>query len=238
MAMRLAQEVRYAFRQLRRNPGFAMTAILTLALGIGATTAVFSVVEQMLLKQLPYRNADRIVALETLFKDRQRQIPRVPGGDYLDLGASSAFAATTYYEAYEQGVQLPDHATFTHIAVVSPKFFDVFGVHPDHGALFRMNDASHQALVSGAFADAELGGVNAAVGKIVSVESESFEVVGVIPRGFDYPQKTALWVGRPHTPDSVNRDSYNYHAIGLLRDGLSVEQAQLQLDALSARLAK
>jgi putative ABC transport system permease protein len=236
--MQLAQDVRYAFRQLRRNPGFALTAIVTLALGIGATTAVFSVVEQMLLRQLPYRDADRIVALETLFTDRQHQIPRVPGGDYEDLRASSAFAATTYYEAYEQGVQLPDHATFTHIAVISPKFFDVFGVRPERGALFRANDASHQAVVSEAFADTELGGVNAAVGKIVSVESESFEVMGVMPRGYGFPQKTSIWVGRSSTPDSVNRDSYNYQAVGLLRDGLNLEQAQLQLDALSARLAK
>jgi predicted permease len=237
--MMLTQDLRYAFRQLRRNPGFAFTAILTLALGIGATTAVFSVVEQMLLKQLPYRDADRIVALETLFTDRQRQIPRVPGGDYQDLRASSAFAATTYYETYEQGVQLADHATFTHIAVISPKFFDVFGVHPERGSLFRTNDdASHQALVSEAFADTELGGVSAAVGKIASVEGVSFEVIGVMPRGFDYPQRTALWVGRPPTPDSVNRDSYNYHAVGLLRKGLSVEQAQVQIDALSALLAK
>jgi len=236
--MQLAQDLRYAFRQLRRNPAFALTAILTLALGIGATTAVFSVVEQMLLTQLPYRDADHIVALETLFTDRQHQIPRVPGGDYEDLRATSALATTAYYEAYEQGVQLPDHATFTHISVTSPKFFDVFGVHPERGALFRTNDASHQALVSEAFADAELGGVSAAVGKLVSVEGVSFEVVGVMPRGFDYPQKTSIWVGRPSTPDSVNRDSYNYHAIGLLRDGLALGQAQLQLDALSARLAK
>jgi putative ABC transport system permease protein len=236
--MQLAQDLRYAFRQLRRNPAFALTAIFTLALGIGATTAVFSVVEQMLLTQLPYRDADHIVALETLFTDRQHQIPRVPGGDYEDLRANSAFATTAYYEAYEQGVQLSDHATFTHISVTSPKFFDVFGVHPERGALFRTNDASHQALVSEAFADAELGGVSAALGKLVSVEGVSFEVIGVMPRGFDYPQKTSVWVGRPPTPDNVNRDSYNYHAIGRLRDGLAFGQAQLQLDALSAGLAK
>src|ERR1700748_3566921 len=100
--MMLAQDLRYAFRQLRRNPGFAFTAILTLALGIGATTAVFSVVEQMLLTKLPYRNADRIVALETFFTDRQHQIPRIPGGDYQDLRASSAFDTTAYYAAYEE----------------------------------------------------------------------------------------------------------------------------------------
>jgi putative ABC transport system permease protein len=236
--MPLVQDLRYALRQLRRNPGFAFTAILTLALGIGATTAVFSVVEQMLMKQLPYRDADRIVALQTLFTDRQHLHPRVPGGDYQDLRASSAFAAVAYYYGGEMGVQLPDHATFTHLAFVSPRFPDVFGVHPERGALFRTNDASHQALVSEAFADAELGGVSAAVSKLVSVESESYEVVGVMPRGFDYPQKTAIWLGAPATPDNLNRDAYNYQAVARLRDGLTLEQAQAQLDGLSARLAK
>ncbi len=237
--MTLAQDLRYAVRQLRRNPGFAVTAILTLALGIGATTAVFSVVEQMLLKQLPYRNADRIVALETLFTDRQHQIPRVPGGDYMDLQAQSAFSAAAYYAFFESGVQLPDHATFTHVAIASPRFPQVFGVQPVRGTLFRAADASHEALVSEAFADAELGGIDTAVGKLVSTEGESYEVVGVMPRGFDFPQKTSVWFGSPAVPlDSASRDSYNYRAVGLLRDGLTTEQAQLQLDALSLRLAK
>jgi predicted permease len=235
--MQFAQNIRYAFRQLRRNPGFALAAILTLALGIGATTAVFSVVEQMLLTQLPYRNADRIVALQTSFTDRRHLHPRVTGGDYQDMRADSAFSATAYYEAYEAGVQLPDHATFTHLAVISPRFPDVFGVHPQCGALFEPGDASHQALVSEAFADAELGGVQAAVGKLVSVESQSYQVVAVMPRGFDFPQRTSIWLGASATPDNVNRDAYNYHAVALLRTGLDVQQAQLHLDVLSKRLA-
>src|SRR5581483_1887230 len=146
--MTLAQDLRYAVRQLRRNPGFAVTAILTLALGIGATTAVFSVVEQMLLKQLPYHDADRIVALRTLFTDKQHLNPHVTGGDYQDMRMDPAFAAVAYYEGGEMGVQLPDHATFTQIDAVSPQFADVFGVRPVSGALFRPSDASHQALVS------------------------------------------------------------------------------------------
>jgi predicted permease len=236
--MMLAQDLRYAFRQLRRNPGFALTAILTLALGIGATTAVFSVVEQMLLTQLPYRDADRIVALETFFTDKQHLHPRVTGGDYQDMTSDSAFAAVAYYEGGQMGVQLSDHATFTQIEAVSPQFADVFGVHPLSGVLFRKGDASHQALVSAVFADAELGGVTAAIGKLVGVESESYQVVGVMPRGFDFPQRTSVWLGASATPDNLNRNSYNYHAVARLRDGVNVEQAQLRLHALSIHLAK
>lgn len=237
--MQLAQNIRYAFRQLRRNPGFALAAILTLALGIGATTAVFSVVEQMLLTQLPYHNADRIVALQTLFTDRQHQIPRVTGGDYLDMQAQSAFSSAAYYAAFESGVQLPDHAAYTHAAIASPQFFEVFGVQPVRGTLFRQVDAEHQAVVSEAFADAELGGIDRSVGRLVSMEGTAYEVIGVMPRGFDFPQKSSIWFGLPAVmPDSASRDSYNYHAVARLRDGVTVEQAQLRLNVLSARLAK
>jgi putative ABC transport system permease protein len=237
--MRFGQDLRYAFRQLRRNPGFAVTAILTLALGIGATTAVFSVVEQMLLTELPYHKPEQIVALQTLFTDRQHQIPRVTGGDYLDMQAQSAFSSAAYYAGFESGVQLPDHATYTHVAIASARLLQVFGVQPVRGILFRGEDAAHQALVSEAFADAELGGIDRAVGRLVSMEGTAYEVIGVMPRGFDFPQKTSIWFGLPAVmPDSASRDSYNYHAVARLRDGVAVEQAQLRLNALSARLAK
>ena len=124
--MTLGQDLRYAFRQLRCNPGFAFTAILTLALGIGATTAVFSVVEQMLLTQFE---------------------------------------------------------------MVSPSFPDVFGVRPIAGALFHGDHTMHQALVSEASANVELGGVTAAVGKLISMESVAYQVVGVMSHGFDFPRK-------------------------------------------------
>ena len=235
--MQLAQDIRYAFRQLRRNPGFALTAIVTLALGIGATTAVFSVVEQMLLRQLPYRDADHIVALRTFFTDKQHLNSRVTGGDYQDMRSDPAFTEVAYYDGGQMGVQLPDHATFTQIEAVSPQFPDVFGVQAVAGALFRKGDASHQALVSEAFADAELGGAQTAVGKLLSVESESYQIVGVLPRSFDFPQKAKVWLGTSATPENINRDSYNYGAVARIRDTLDVEQTQLHLDVLSKRLA-
>jgi putative ABC transport system permease protein len=232
-----AQELRFAWRQLRRAPGFALTTVLTLALGMGATTAVFSVVEQMLLTSLPYRDAGRIVALDTFFTDAQRDHPRLPGDDYQDLRASGAFQETAYYDGGEMGVQLSDHASFAQVEQVSPGFLDVFGVRPDVGPGFH-DDARLQAFVSTAFANAELGGTMAAIGKLLRVEGESYEVVGVLPQGFDFPHKTNVWVGGPQTPESRSRDAYNYQAVARIRPDRSLQQTQAQLDTLSARLAR
>src|SRR5215211_7108222 len=94
-------DLRVALRTLVKSPGFAATAIVTLALGIGATTAMFTVVDGVLLKPLRYRDADRIVALSTVFTDRGRTIPRLTGGDYVDLRAErDAFEAVASYHGY------------------------------------------------------------------------------------------------------------------------------------------
>ena len=236
-AMQFTQDIRYAFRQLRRAPGFAVTAVLTLALGVGATTAIFSVVEQMLLTELPYAHADRIVALSTFNADRQHLNPRVVGGDYQDMTAEPAFAALAYYAGGEMGVQLPGHATFTQVEMTSASFPEVFGVRPAAGSLFRTPDASRQALVSAGFADAELGGAQTAVGKLLQVENASYQVVGVLPASFDFPQRTSVWLGAPASPENLNRDSYNYGAVARVQDTLTVAQAQVRLNALSQRLA-
>lgn len=234
-----AQELRYAWRHLRRAPGFALTTVLTLALGMGATTAVFSVVEQMLLTSLPYRDAGRIVALDTFFTDAQRDHPRLPGDDYQDLRATGVFPAIAYYQGGQVGVQLPDHATFTQARLVSPGFFHVFDVEPMAGTGFHGSNVAHQAIVSRGFADAELGGTQAALGKLLSVDGPSYqyEVVGVLPAGFDFPQRTDVWLGAPETPESLSRDAYNYHAVARVRSDLNVSSAQVQLDVLSARIA-
>ncbi len=232
----LSSDIRRALRQLRRAPGFVITAVLTLALGIGATTAVFSVVEQMLLSPLPYRDASHIVAVSTFDVGRRHMNPRVTGGDYQDIAADPAFATVAYYDSDELGVQLLDHSSFAQVAQVSPSFPHVFGVVPLAGALFAPGAASHQALVSAAFADAELGGARAAVGKLLRVDSESYQVVGVLPRSFAFPQKTSVWVTGPVIPENLHRDAFNYHAVALVSPSVNLSQAQLQMDALSDRL--
>src|SRR6187397_2462222 len=107
------QGLRVALRTLAKNPGFAATAIVTLALGIGATTAMFTVVDGVLLKPLRYRDADRIVSLSTVFTARGRAIPRLTGGDYLDIRADGGtFDAIATYYGGEVGVQVAGRAEF------------------------------------------------------------------------------------------------------------------------------
>ncbi len=239
----IAQEVRIAGRQLRRAPDFALTVVLTLALGMGATTAVFSIVEQTLLARLPYRDPGRIVALHAVNHKVGREIRRVTGGDYEDLRRSGIFAATAQFEGGEAGVQLVDHAAFTTAQWVSPGFLSVVGVRPWLGVDLDPVRAPHQALVSAAFADAEMGGAAIAVGRLLHAEGESYQVVGVMPRGFDYPEGTSIWLGRPEVPENVNRDSWNYQAIARAHTTSAGPQgdltaAQQRLDAISSRLAQ
>src|SRR5262245_54093226 len=117
------QDVRYGVRTLARSPGFAATAIATLALGIGATTAMFTVVDGVLLKPLRYRDADRIVALSTVFTNRGRAIPRLTGGDFIDIRADrQLFESIATYYGGEIGVQVAGRAEFVGAMLVSWEF--------------------------------------------------------------------------------------------------------------------
>ncbi len=236
--MDLLSDVRYAWRQLRKSPAFTMTAVLTLALGIAATTAVFSVTERVLIAPLPYREAGRIVSLQKVYGKESVGSRNVSGPDFLDLQAQTpSFARAAYYHGGGMGVQLPGHAVFTGVQEVSQEFPAIFGVTPLAGALFGKEGAAQQALVSAAFARDNFGSVEAAVGKQLSVEARAFTITGVLPAEFDFPARTSVWVGGPATPESMERTANNYHAVALLQAGVQPAEATAQLGALSARLA-
>ena len=127
--MNFTADLRYAFRMLRVNPGFAAVAIITLALGIGATTAMFTVVNGVVLKSLRYPDAARIVAVNTKFTDKGR---RLTGGDLEDLRADKdSFEAFSFYNGGEMGVQLARSAEFVPAFLVDPEFFHVFTTPPE-----------------------------------------------------------------------------------------------------------
>jgi putative ABC transport system permease protein len=230
-------DLRFAGRQLLKHPAFTLTATLTLALGIGANTAIFTAVQSILLAPLPYQKPDRLTVLNTHFTDIGRTSPRVTGPDAADVrGQMPDLEAVSLYSGGQLGVELHDHAVYTMLTFVDADFWRVFNLQPVAGRLFTDADAHHAALVSEQFARDNFGGAQAAVGQILRVENEPIEIAGVLPAAFDFPARTQVWEARPLLPESKSRTAFNYKAVGRLRPGVSFQTAQTELDAISRRL--
>ncbi len=230
--------MRHALRSLRKNPGFTLLAILTLALGIGANTAIFSIINSVLLSPLRYPDADRIVAVSTYSKQTGHQTPRLTGGDLVDIrGDGQAFEALSCYFGGEMGVQLRDRAEFTGAFFVDPDFFRIFGAQPAYGRLLDNNDQDRAALVSLPFAERNFGSGPNALSKLVSIENRSYQIAGVLPVGFQFPSKADVWVLAPPTPENLNRTAYNYPTVAKLKSGVTLEGARIHLETIGARVA-
>ena len=174
-----------AFRQFRRSPGFFTVCVLILALGIGLSTTVFSVVDVVLLRNLPYPDSSRIVQIGTRMQDRGRNHPRLTDGDWLDIQKSAQFIeAATTYGGGSIGVEVAGKAEFTELQIVSGSYSQVFGIEPLAGRWFRKGDPSSLAVVSSGFALSHFGSIPAAIGKKLTVEATLYEITGVIPHGY------------------------------------------------------
>ncbi len=230
------RDVRHAVRALRRSPGFTAVAVLTLALGIAAVTALFSVLDGVVLKPLNYPDASRIVAVTNRYSDRT--IQTLTGGDEIDIGAERGiFEAIAYYQGGEMGLQLADHAEFVAARKVHPDFFRVFGIVPLAGRPFNLDDAERSAIVSAGFAKRNFGSPASALTKPVFIENRSYTIVGVMPADMQFPANTDVWAAAPLEPNNRNRTGHNYRAVAKLAAGVSVEAANAQLSVLAERLA-
>jgi putative ABC transport system permease protein len=231
-------DLRHGFRMLAKSPGFATIAILTVALGIGATTAMFTVLDGVLLKPLRYRDADRIVALSTYFTDRGRTTPRITGGDYLDIRADhNTFESIASYYGGEMGVQVANKAEFVGAMLVNTEFMNVFGVTPLTGRLFNTDDAQRSAIVSLPFAIRNFGTADTAIGQSLHLEDRTYTIVGVVPGSFQFPEQTEVWVASARDPEILERTAYNNRVVAKLRSGISIEAANARLSTLGAQLS-
>ncbi|MBI5085366.1 MAG: ABC transporter permease [Acidobacteria bacterium] len=230
-------DVRFAVRMLTRQPAFLAAAVVTLALGIGANTAIFSVVKAVLLEPLSYRESGRIVAVQTLWTERNRA-GSVSGGDYPDLIAEpSPFAAASRYAGGELHVEIDSRAEFVAAYGVDAGFMDVFHVTPVAGRLITPGEFEIKAtlaLVSAGFAERHFGEPSRALGQVLRVEDRAITIAGVLPAGFHFPVKAELWF--PLLWENANRTAHNYRAIALLKPGVTPEAARAHLSGVGARL--
>jgi len=243
------QDARYAFRMLRKNPGFTAVAVLTLALGIGANTAIFSVVYAVLLKPLPYPNPDQLF---TAFQANTQQGIAETGCSYLNFEEWSAqnhvFSEMAGNVAHQ--LTLTGHAepTVVNTSVVTPEFFALLDVKPVAGRIFFPQDGKQGAppvvLVSEDLWRGRFGADPKIIGTSIDLDKRPFTVIGIIPAAFRTPffnTKQEVWI--PLVQDPVfsarmpQRGSHLLPVIGRLKPGVSVAQAQAEMDAISGRLA-
>jgi putative ABC transport system permease protein len=234
------RDLRMSVRMLRRTPGFAATTILTIGLGTGAATAVFSVVENVLLRPLPYPQADRIVRLYQLRDTGAR-------GSVSDLNFADWQARTHSFAAMAEmgpwgsvpviGGAEPTMASAT---LVSKDFFEVMRVRPAIGRAFSPGEqrlgGQPAAVVSHSFWRQVLGGADAIREQAVRIGGRLYAIVGVMPAGFDYPNGTAVWLARELNPLDTSRTAHNFQAIGRVKDDVSLETAQAELSQVSRQM--
>jgi putative ABC transport system permease protein len=234
----LLQDLRFGFRTLARSPGFAVVAIVTLALGIGANTAIFSVVRGVLLRPLPYEQPDRLVTVDELStKGRPMAVAWANFTDW--RRESSSFAGLTVAVPYSSTVLGGDEPVKAQLAYMGEDFWKVFPLRPLRGRLTVASDhvagAAPVVVVSRSFWQNQLGGKPLS-GYDLEVEGSHARVVGVVPDGFDYPAGTQVWVPVDPSDASTSRTSHNWRVVGRLAPGVTLEQARQEMDALTRRI--
>ncbi|HJZ98038.1 MAG TPA: ABC transporter permease, partial [Candidatus Solibacter sp.] len=155
---------------------------------------MFGIFRAVLLNPIPYADPDRVVAIQTRFIDTGRQIPRVTGGDLTDIvQARDVFETVGRYNGGLIGVQLRQRAEWANTYFVNPGFFDAFDVVPLRGRALSAQDARRSAAVSSEFANRAFGGIDLALGQVLQIDKRSYQVVGVMPPGFNFPDKAGIW---------------------------------------------
>ena len=236
-----ARDLRYVWRTLTRAPGFFLVVVATLGLGIGATTAIFSVVNGVLLRPLPYPNPDRIVLVWQV--DKKGHEFNFSDPNYVDVrDESRSFAALS--EFHEWGtvsavVGTGDAVRAKH-AVASREFFRILGLQPVLGRTFLPEEqhigADPAVVVSYGFWQRTLGGSPSALQTTVRFDGRSYRIVGVMPAAADMPTGTELWTPSELEVMPTSRTAHNWNVVGRLREGVTLAQARRETTAIAKTL--
>lgn len=235
-------DLRFGVRLLRRSPVLSAVAVLTFALGVGANSAVFSVVNAALLRPLPYPEPDRlVVAWETDAAQPDRRLPVAPA-DYLDWRSASdeVFVALTGYHPWSHTLTDRGEPTQLSAGVVDDGFFRALGVEPALGRTFRADEINAEGVLVVVLSDLlwreRFGADPAVLGAKVTLDDQPYTVVGVMPPGFDFPRDARLWRPIHLSPETARRDFQYLRVLGRLRADRSVEAGTQALATVTARL--
>jgi predicted permease len=231
-------DLRYAFRGLRKNPGFALVAILTLALGIGANATVFSLVNGVPLRPLPYESPEELVWVAEATQSGGENWVAWP--NYRDWREESqTLQAVAAFYSRNINVLGGAEPAYVRVADITEDFWRVFPMVPVAGRLTVGEDhregGSPVAILSHGFAREVMGG-RAAVGQMVEIGATRYEVVGIVPEPFGYPDQTQVWVPEELEAQSESRSSHNHHVVARLQTGLLPQDAFTELDPLTRRI--
>jgi predicted permease len=251
----LAQDLHFALRAFRRSPGFTVTVVATLAVGIGATTAIFSVLNAVLIRSFPYKSPDRLVYVWT----PSRSLPKIPleafepsAGDFFDIQREAhSFSASTLFD--QESFNLAAGGTVQRVSgtFVLPSFFPTFGVQPRFGRSIESADtepgSEHVAIISYGLWQSAFGRSSRILGQTLTLNGQPYRVVGVMPASFGYPSgnelpysnagETQVWLPWAMTPQQkTSRDLFSGNVVARLRPGVTVAGAQAELDTIMPRL--
>jgi putative ABC transport system permease protein len=235
----VVQDLRFALRQLRKSPGFAFVATLTLALGVGATTAIFSVVNGVVLRPLPFPHPEQIVQLWGLDSKGRQLAFADPTFDAVVTGTRS-FSALAEFGRYETSIIDDGEAERVRAAWVSKGFFDALQVKPMLGRLFVAEEqqlgAPNAVVISHGLWVRRFGSSPSAIGATLTAGRTPMTVIGVLPEGREFPAGTDVWSARETFEKNTSYTAHNWRVIGRVKAGVQLDQANRDLSMTLRRL--
>ena len=235
-------DIRYAFRNLIKRPGFTLIAVLTLGLGIGANSAIFSAIHALLLKPLSFPELDRVVAVWDKNPSRGLSRNEVTMANYLDWRAQNqSFEQLALYRWWNVNLTGIDPPERIQGFLVTANFIDVTGLKPIMGRTFREEEnqpgKDAVAIISYSLWQRRFGGDPHIINKTITLNSVQRTVIGVMPEHFNYPKGGEVYAPIALTPELMgNRISHGFYVIGRLKPGVSIENSQADVDNITARL--
>jgi putative ABC transport system permease protein len=239
----LIQDIKYALRGLRRAPGFALVAVLTLALGIGANTAIFSVVNGVILRPLGYPHPEQLVYITSQFPSMGFDQFWMSAPEFLEFRERNrSFSAVGAYTVSAVNVEADGRPSREVAAAVSASLFKALGVQPRLGRTFTEDEtlpnAAPTIVLSSELWESAFAGDPAIVGKQITIDANKFTVIGVMPQGFDvHDSRIRVWAALPLDPAQRTRGraSHFLYAVGRMKPGVTLQQAKSELNTLLAQ---